>query len=369
MSKRLTTRKIVKRSRQVHGDDKYDYSEVEYISVHTKIKIFCKKHEKYFWQRPHVHMYGSGCPDCGMESSVEKRRSSRDEFEEKSRIVHGDKYDYSEVEYVNVDTKVKIYCKKHEKHFEQTPYDHTSGRGCPDCGRRSSRDEFEEKSKIVHGDKYDYSEVEYVNNHTKVKIYCKKHEKYFEQIPSIHANGGGCPDCGIESRVEKRKSSRDEFEEKSKIVHGDKYDYSEVEYVNNHTKVKIYCKKHGKYFEQAPSHHLNGRGCHDCGRNSVSKSGTEWLNSLEIGDLEMEFPITISSGKRYIVDGFSKNNKTIYEYFGDFWHGNPEKYDQCEVNVVNKKTFGELYQKTIQKVMNLEAEGYRVVFKWEDYRK
>jgi hypothetical protein len=307
MSKRLTTRKIVKRSRQVHGDDKYDYSEVEYISVHTKIKIFCKKHEKYFWQRPHVHMYGSGCPDCGMESSVEKRRSSRDEFEEKSRIVHGDKYDYSEVEYVNVDTKVKIYCKKHEKHFEQTPYDHTSGRGCPDCG--------------------------------------------------------------MESRVEKRRSSRDEFEEKSKIVHGDKYDYSEVEYVNNHTKVKIYCKKHGKYFEQAPSHHLNGRGCHDCGRNSVSKSGTEWLNSLEIGDLEMEFPITISSGKRYIVDGFSKNNKTIYEYFGDFWHGNPEKYDQCEVNVVNKKTFGELYQKTIQKVMNLEAEGYRVVFKWEDYRK
>ena len=80
--------------------------------------------------------------------------------------------------------------------------------------------------------------------------------------------------------------------------------------------------------------------------------------------LEPEFTILTSLGKMYIVDGFSKSTNTVYEYLGNFWHGNPEEYGLDDINPINNKTFGELYQRTIQKIMDLEAEGYKVVFEW-----
>ena len=95
-----------------------------------------------------------------------------------------------------------------------------------------------ERFKKAHGDRYDYSLVEYVNSKTKVKIICPKHGE-FEQTPNNHLNNkNGCPSCGIKSIKKALKKSKDDFAKEARKIHGNKYDYSSVEYKNAHTKVK-----------------------------------------------------------------------------------------------------------------------------------
>ena len=142
--------------------------------------------------------------------------------------------------------------------------------------------EFKEKAKQLHNDKYDYSNVVYVNSRTKVKIICPKHGG-FEQLPSSHLQGNGCPECAREWTDEHKenhaKSSRksrgmttDEWIQRAKQVHGDKYDYSLTEYVNQRTNVKIICPKHG-LFEQKADSHIRGNGCRLCGLQSENHIG------------------------------------------------------------------------------------------------
>lgn len=127
MAKRLTVEDFIIRAKSVHGD-KYDYSLSNYISKDKKLKIICPIHG-VFEQSPNNHWKGKGCPYCSGNKKL-----TQDEFITKSNDVHHGFYDYTNVVYVNVDTPVKILCKEHG-FFEQTPYHHLQGRGCPICGR------------------------------------------------------------------------------------------------------------------------------------------------------------------------------------------------------------------------------------------
>jgi hypothetical protein len=172
------------------------------------------------------------------------RKLKREEFIQKSKLIHGDKYDYSEVEYVNSSTKVKIIFDKVV--YTQSPNKHLMGR-CPEKDTHSSNTiDFIKKSKLVHGDKYDYSLVDYKNNKSKVKIIYNG--VIYEQSPYNHLIG--CPES-----LNTRKIS-EKFIEESKLVHGDKYDYSLVDYKNNRSKVKIIYN--GVIYEQSPQKHLMG---------------------------------------------------------------------------------------------------------------
>ena len=129
-------------------------------------------------------------------------------------------------------------------------------------GRRKTTEEFIRDAKAVHGDRYDYSKVEYVNAHTKVTITCPIHGD-FDQQPTSHISSCGCPECRTDGNRERGRKTTKEFIRDAKAVHGDRYDYSKVEYVNAHTKVTITCPLHGD-FEQAPASHTNGAGCPAC---------------------------------------------------------------------------------------------------------
>ncbi len=203
-----------------------------------------------------------------------KRALTTDQFIERAKKVHGDTYDYSLVDYINSKTKVKILCREHGI-FKQSPTNHTSnGDGCPTCGdlktsklRSGTTDQFIEKAREVHGDIYDYSLVDYVNNFTKIKIICNQHG-IFEQRPTNHISQyNGCPTCGGIKQGQSRSITTKQFIEKAKEVHGDIYDYSLVKYVNAHTKVKIICKEHGTFEQQSASHTNGGRGCPGCGES------------------------------------------------------------------------------------------------------
>ena len=192
---------------------------------------------------------------------------TNDIFIQRSIKIHNNKYDYSLVNYVNTRTKVKIICRKHGT-FEQLPSAHLRGQTCKKCNNtNSSNNNFILESIKIHNNKYDYSLVNYINNKIKVKIICKKHGT-FEQLPNSHTNGHGCNKCAVEYKSNIFRNS--DIISNMSIIHNNKYDYSLVNYVNNKTKIKIICKKHG-VFEQVPNSHIKGMGCHFCGE-SVGES-------------------------------------------------------------------------------------------------
>lgn len=204
LRKKKTLSDFIKKSKMVHGD-KYDYSRSEYKGTHTKICIICPKHGE-FWQEPDAHIHNQGCPKCWEEKRKSVNLKDVKDFIAESNKIHGDKYDYSKVDYLGNKTKVLIICPIHGE-FWQTPNMHLRGNGCPECGKIESskhklldKKEFVKRAKIVHGDKYDYSKVSYEGAHYKVCIICPKHGEFWQE-PSNHINGAGCPKCK-ESKLE-----------------------------------------------------------------------------------------------------------------------------------------------------------------------
>ena len=196
------------------------------------------------------------------------RKLTTEEFVKKAKMVHGEKYDYSLVEYKNNSTKVKIICPIHGI-FEQRPNGHLNGRGCSKCSiikngnnKRKTTEEFIVDAYCKHGDRYNYKFVNYKNAKTKVKIICPIHG-VFEQTPNHQSKGNGCKKCQYVSFAEKRRNNISKLIKKAKAVHGDKYDYSLVEYKNLKSKVKIICPNHG-VFKQLIKNHLRGQGCPKC---------------------------------------------------------------------------------------------------------
>jgi len=252
----MKTKDFIDKAINIHND-KYDYSLVDYKNTDTKVKIICKDHG-IFEQTPHNHLSGAKCPKCAIEQVHIKQRSTKEKFIEKVIKIHGDKYDYSLVEYITNKIKIKIICKKDNYIFEQTPISHLNGFGCPLCGgtKKLTKEEFIEKAIKIHSNKYDYSDVIYNSFEEKIKIKCLKDNYIFEQTPHSHLSGANCPKCtGHLKTIE-------EIILKFNIIHNNKYDYSLVDYKNIETKVKIICPKHG-IFKQSPHTHYRS-GCPKC---------------------------------------------------------------------------------------------------------
>lgn len=169
-------------------------------NTQSKVKGFCKLHG-LFEQYAYNILRGQHCPKCGHDKGAKYRSKSTEDFIKQVKIVHNNFYDYSLVDYKNAHTKVTIVCPIHGN-FEQTPHNHLKGRGCPKCGinkttnvTRNSKSIFIENANKIHNNFYDYSLVDgYLNNKSKVTIICPKHGP-FEQRPSNHISGQGCPNC------------------------------------------------------------------------------------------------------------------------------------------------------------------------------
>ena len=277
--KKKTKEEFIKEATEKHGD-KYDYSKVHYVNSKTKVCIICPEHGE-FWQEASGHLRGIGCPKCSGNYIP-----TTEEWVASARKVHGDKYDYSKVEYVNNHTKVCIICSEHGE-FWQTPSAHLQGQGCPKCAnetnggrKRLSISSFIKKAREVHGDKYDYSKVEYDGAHTKVCIICPEHGEFW-QTPNEHKKGCGCPNCSFENTGDRCRSSLVEFIKKARKLHGDKYNYSNVEYVNSRIKVCIICSEHGEFW-QSPNKHLIGSGCPKCNLSHLERSVMNYLDNVGI---------------------------------------------------------------------------------------
>ncbi len=290
-----------------------------------------------------------------------KLRKTNDEFIEQANIVHNNKYLYLE-KYAGDSVKINICCKSHGN-FKQTAGSHLQGNGCPFCAKEYTKQKliksnaiFLEQAFKVHNNKYIYLE-EYKGAKAKIKIQCNIHGMFL-QTPDKHLKNNGCPKCG--GRIKKTK---EEFVAEANIIHNHKYDYI-GEYINARTNIAIYCYKHGAFY-QSPDTHLNGCGCPQCSSN-VSKMETEWLDSLSIPKDNLHRSVRIKIGDSYIKpDAYIASTNTIYEFYGDYWHGNLKIYPEDLINHKNKKSMLELNKKTLERQQLIISSGYNLVSIWE----
>lgn len=272
-SQSLNLETFVSRAKAKHGD-RYDYSQVNYVNSKTDVEIICKLHGS-FSASPGNHMrLASGCPRCSGRGKTNK------EFADEARGIHGDRYDYHNVQYLNATTKIAITCREHGD-FQQTPNSHLGGVGCAHCGGsiRLTADIFVERALQAHGDRYDYSQVVYINNRERVTILCAAHGG-FTQSPNKHMAGRGCPTCAVNIRVDARRVPEVEFLERAREVHGDTYDYSQIEYKDAKTLIVIRCLKHG-LFLQEPTSHMSGTGCAKCA-GVAKKTTAEFIEEAKV---------------------------------------------------------------------------------------
>lgn len=284
------------------------------------------------------------------------------------RFPDGLNLDLSKFEYKTSRNMSITFCKIHNLEILNSANNLMQGiKRCNHCKSLSissaqsyNLDIFIKKSKEIHNEKYDYSLVDWKDSRTNVTIICKEHGK-FTQNPQSHWNGYGCPKCGYV----KLKKSPEHFLEECRSIHGNRYDYSLVDYKNNYTPVNIICKTHGQFVMEPKNHLIYQRGCPICFKGNKSWKEIQWLNDLGIPEDCRQKKIFVGD-RSFLVD--AKVGNTVYEFWGDYWHGNPIKFNASDKNTKCGKTFEELYKSTMEKIKLIKNAGFELVEIWEsDY--
>ena len=204
MAKSLTTEEFISRCIKVYGKEKYIFDKTTYINSREKVQIYCTKCKKYFWRVAKEIRDGKGCPLCGIKRRNKTNTLTTEAIIKNAQAVHGKElFDYSEVNYTGHRCKIKITCLKCGHFFYKRPDQHISAKqGCPLCAKEEqkmkvslSQEEFIRRVKEIHEDRFDFSSVNYINNNTKVKVWCKSCFEFFYILPRVLLDGGGHQKC------------------------------------------------------------------------------------------------------------------------------------------------------------------------------
>lgn len=233
-----------------------------------------------------------------------KQKTTTD-FIKDAQKIHGNKYDYSKVNYKTAQEKVCMICPIHGE-FWQTPNSHLNGRGCPKCGSKvaanKNRDNFKGKTKHrktkeevlevitkLYGDKYDLSKIEYKDTYTKICLVCPIHGEFWKTPINLIYGKQGCPKCGIEERNKAKTKTQEDFITMATLIHFGFYDYSKTIYEKARKNVIITCPIHGD-FEQTPDNHLKGCGCPYCQSSILENIVRHILNENNIEYIQRYVP-------------------------------------------------------------------------------
>lgn len=360
MAKRLTTEQWILKAKEVHGDI-YDYSKVNYKDIMTKVEIVCNKHGS-FWQIPNDHTSkAAGCKECRKVSLSKRLSLTTDEFIDRSSKVHNNEFSYENTNYVNSKTKVLVTCKVHGD-FKAIPQNHLNGVGCPNCSETfvdvaSNFNKFLENAKEKHGDKFNYSKVEYINTTTKVLIGCPVHG-FYEQTPGSHlSSSNGCKQCGYDITSAKLSKGREGFIISCQLVHGNKYNYSKVKYKNRKQKVEIVCQEHGSFFPSA-GNHLCGSGCPECVSGGFSTTQNGFLYIVKTGDFT-KVGIT-NKEVNHRIKNLNNDSGYDFEIINTFFFENGLDCLNVETNLLR-------HLKSKYENPEVKFPGYSECFKYVDY--
>lgn len=339
--KKKTQKEFLEQVKKIHAD-KYDFSNSMYTTNNTPVEIVCKRHGKFFKKPIHLINRKQGCPKCSIEKQTELQKKELKTFIEECKLIHNDKYIYDKVKYKNNKTPITIICPIHGE-FEQIPYNHLKGKGCKYCGGTSKMDTkiFIEKSKIIYGDKYDYSKVRYKSSGENVILICKEHGEFLITPNNHLSKNQGCRTCT--GSVFDTNS----FIRKSKEIHNDYFNYEKSIYININTPLIVNCPKHGD-INITPQYHINGYGCKICSNNisTQEKEIYNFINSLNVESIENDK--TLLNGLE--IDILLPKHKLGIEYNGLYWHSEQFKDKNYHIN----------------KTKLCEENGYRLIQIFED---
>ena len=207
------------------------------------------------------------------------KKLTQEEFINKCSLKHSNKYDYSKIKYINLRTNVIIICPIHSE-FVQSANSHIQGRGCSKCGKLKTNNVFIKEATQVHGDFYIYNKVEYKGHHKEVTLECRFHGD-FEQTPSSHLRGSGCPRCATIKRADSKTKTTEQFIKEAKQVHNNKYLYINTNYIGALDNIEIECIEHGVFYQSA-SNHLRGNGCPSCVKqNTLTWSRSDYIKKAK----------------------------------------------------------------------------------------
>lgn len=221
---------------------------------------------------------------------------------------------------------------------------------------KKTNNDFVAASVNIHGNKYDYSKSNYINNRIKVEIVCKIHGSFW-QISKHHMAGRGCPKCMADKVGNQFRSNQIEFVENAKKVHGNLYDYEKVYYYKSKWKVEIVCKKHNRSFWQQAGSHLRGAGCPQCALELITSGG--WMvdkGSLEFGkwlnekgyDFQSQYYIPEMGAS---LDFYNPTTNVVIEYDSRYHHSPKQQIKDRErerkiIDLLHPVAFWRIDEKT-----------------------
>lgn len=303
-----------------------------------------------------------------------------DDFLTFSKNRHGNRYDYSKSVYVDAGTKLIIICKKHGEWLAR-PGGKRGHAICPKCKGENHRlkltqREFLAQVKAANPDRpWDYSKAIYEKATSNVEVICKEHGPFTVWAWSLVRGKKGCAECTRKAYTKRFSSTTDDFIAKARTKHTVEYDYSKTVYVRSTLPVTITCPKHGD-FTQTPNAHLSGRGCNVCSCNRFSKIAVKWVEEEAKRRRFKNVQHAMNGGEFWVpeingrVDGYHARSKTVFEFHGDAYHGNPERFSpRSRPHPFNNMTAKQLYKGTMKREQKLRDAGYNVISIWEkDYR-
>lgn len=358
--KKLTTSEFILKSINKYGNC-LGYDLVNYVNSQTKITLKCLIHNLLFDIAPSVHLsYRKGCFKCS------NHKMFLEKFIEKASIIHNEYYDYSLIKEISsVKSLLPIKCPKHGIFYQSSDKHLNAKHGCHKCDPSNTKTYIEVINLCInaHGKKYNYDEETFKNVNTKFKIICNKHGDFWQTPINHYIHKQGCSKCYLEDRFK----THEDFVMQANHIHNNEYDYFE-KYVGCNKPINIFCKKHQKYFQQLPSSHLKGSKCPHC-KKAISDVEVKWLDYIKVPE-EYRNKRIIINNKKYRVDAYNPFSNTVYEFYGDYWHGNLKIYNPNDFNKHNKFYFGELYLNTIKRQNKIISAGYDFIFIWEsDFKK
>lgn len=356
MNPSKTEQFILKANKKHNGF--YVYDRVEYISCFGMVEVECPLHG-YFNIKASSHLVGRTCPLCakerirrGSDKRIPKKKTT-EQFIEAAKMLHDDRYDYTETIYIKATDRLKVKCNMHQESFMIYPNDHLKrGGGCKKCGitrtsnsKRYDTLEFKQLLETKHGPEYSYDKLNYIDCHTPVTITCNKHGD-FKILPQSILKSK-CPKCVKEEHAIKYRMTLEEFKCRSEKAHGSKYGYHEVDYLGCDKRVKILCKKHNEFFYQLPSHHIRGVGCPRCKESKGEVAIRNYLIDHSINfTSQHSTPECKNEGRLYFDFAILLDNKILIVEFNGLQHYKAVKYfggivrlKRCQENDNIKKEY------------------------------
>lgn len=325
----MTTEQFIEKAKLIHNN-KYDYSLSVYINPKTKVKIICPKHG-IFEQMPYSHLSGRGCSFC-----CGGRKYTNEEYINKVKNIFPE-YDFSITKYTASNKSIEAICPKHGV-FRRQASQLLLGKGCGKCGKESSvlkhRNSIDNLNKrFIKNHEEEFYDPVFVDGNTlsdKILVFCNICGKQFSLLTNNFLSGYGCKNCMRYIFSSRKTLTNDDFIKKSIEVHGNLYDYSEVEYKGINEKVKIKCKECNNYFYQTPDAHWKGGGCPYCRGSFGEKKISSILKSKEINFIPQKTFLDLRDKNELSYDFYLPDYNLLIEYNGE------QHY--------NKNSFGRTYK-------------------------